>query len=225
MKSLLISCIVLILGMNLCKSQDCTFYFPQKQGTILVVNHYKAGDKLSGTTKTKIIETSGSSVKFSSETYDDQGKMLNSGQFEVKCKNGEFMMDMSSFTSNMNLNKFKNMKVDMQYDEITLPSSLSPGQQLNNGEIRINVTNEGMAIMKMTVKIINRKVVDIENITTPAGTYQCAKITYDVENQGMVTTHSSGVQYISKQVGIVKSEYYDANKNLKSYSVLNSVTQ
>ncbi len=224
-KLLTLTIIALIFGINNIKSQDCTFYFPQKPGTILIINHYKAPNKLSGTSKTKILEATGSSIKFSSEFINDQGKSLNSGEYEVKCKNGEFVMDMSSFTSNMNLSAYKNMKVDIQTDEMTLPSDLQPGQQLNNGEIRMTVSNQGLTLMKTTTKIINRKVVDIENVTTPAGTFQCAKITYDLETQSIVNIHSKGVEFVSKQAGIVRSESYDSNNKLQSYSVLNSITE
>jgi hypothetical protein len=222
-KLITLNIITLLFGISNVKSQDCTFYFPQKPGTVMIINHYKTNDKFSGTTKTKIIEATGSSIKFSSEYINDQGKSLNSGEYEVKCKNGEFAMDMSSLTNKMNLSAFKNMKTDIQYDEITLPSDLQPGEQLNNGEVRINISNNGMTIMKTTIKITNRKVVDIENITTPAGTFQCAKITYDVETQSLVTTHSKGVEFISKQAGVVRSESYDSKDKLQSYSVLNSV--
>ncbi len=214
-----------IIGITTVQSQNCTFYFPKKQGTTLVLNHYKAPEKLVSTTTTKVIEQSGDSIQFSSTINNADGKLINSGLYVVKCKNGEFVMDMSSFTNSMNLAAFKNMKTDIQSEDMSLPSNLQPGLQLNNGEVRITVSNQNMTIMRMTVKIINRKVIDVESVTTPAGTFQCWKISYDIDNEGMVTTHSKGIEFISQNQGIVRSESYDSNNNLQSYSVLNSFTE
>jgi len=226
MKKLIsVSLVMIFIGISIVKSQDCTFYFPSKPGTVMVVNHYKDKDKLTGTSKTKILEATGSAIKFSGEYYNDQNKLVNSGDYEVKCKNGEFVVDMSSFTRNMPILNNPNMKVDIQIDTLSIPSDLKPGMQLKDGAVRMTMTNAGVAMMKITIKIINRTVVDFEDVTTPAGTFNCAKITYDVESEGMMSTHTKAVEYVCRHAGVVKTESHDSNGKLLSYSLLNSITE
>jgi hypothetical protein len=77
----------------------------------------------------------------------------------------------------------------------------------------------------MSTKITNRKVEILEEITTPAGKYKCAKITYDMEMKMGMVIKLKGVEWISQKVGIVRSESYDQKGKLMSYSVLSSFTE
>jgi hypothetical protein len=89
----------------------------------------------------------------------------------------------------------------------------------------MNVSNQGMTMMNMVTKISNRKVDAMEEITTPAGKFNCAKISYDVETKMMMLIHMKGIQWISQKVGVVRSESYDQKGKLVGYSVLASITQ
>ena len=82
-----------------------------------------------------------------------------------------------------------------------------------------------MANMTMTIKILNRKVESKESITTPAGTFSCFKITYDMESStkimGMNTNVKlSSIDYLAEGIGVVKTESYDKKGELSGYSLL-----
>ena len=205
------------------KAQDCTFYFPQKPGTTLEMKHYNAKDKLTATTQTKIIEKSATSIKFTSEFSDEKDKKVHTGTYEVHCKNGEFTMDMSSFTQGMNLDAYKDMEIKFETDEMSFPSMLQPGMKLNDGEVRIKIANQGMTLMNMSMKIYNRVVEGKEDITTPAGTFSCYKITYDVDSKVLFKSQSKGVEWISKNAGIVRTESRDTKGKMVAYSVLSQL--
>ena len=74
----------------------------------------------------------------------------------------------------------------------------------------------------MNIITKDRTVVARENITTPAGTFDCYAITYTSElkmNMGM-NQINNGKQWISEGVGMVKQEDYNAKGKLTGSSVL-----
>lgn len=84
-------------------------------------------------------------------------------------------------------------------------------------------TNVGMSTMDFAIK--NRTVAGQEEMTTPAGTFSCYKITYDMDMNVKVmgmgrTTNLTGTEWIAEGVGMVRNEQYDKNGKLNSYSVL-----
>jgi hypothetical protein len=80
-----------------------------------------------------------------------------------------------------------------------------------------------MAIMNMTINVSNRKVEAVENLTTPAGTFECYKISFDVATKMMINVKSKGVEWFAKGIGMVKNETYDSNGKLLGSNVLTSI--
>ncbi len=224
-KKLLLVVAVMLGGAFILQAQDCTFYFPVKKGTTTEMKSYNGKDKLTGSVKSKVIDQSSDKIKFSSEVFDEKGKSLSTGEYEVQCKDGEYVMDMNSFLKGVDKNAYKDMDVKVEATEMTIPAKLSVGQKLNDGQISMKISNQIMTIMNMTVKVLNRQVVSFEDITTSAGTFKCAKITYDMETKIMGTTRTKVTEWISEKVGVVRSEVYDQKGKLSSYSVLTSISQ
>ena len=77
--------------------------------------------------------------------------------------------------------------------------------------------------MTMNISITNRKIVGKESVTTPAGTFECDKITSDltVETKMAIgfTLSFSTVEWLAPKVAVVKSESYKKGK-LQGYSLL-----
>lgn len=88
------------------------------------------------------------------------------------------------------MESFKDMEVSFSGSDMTFPSSLSVGQVLEDASITMAASSGGMTLMKMTINITNRKVVSSESVTVPAGTFDCYKITYDLETK-------MGINYIN----------------------------
>jgi hypothetical protein len=225
MKKYLSSFVALLVITIALNAQDCTFYFPSKPGTITEIKTYDGKDKLTASTKTKILESSATSVKFNSEVFDSKGKSLTKGDMEIKCANGEMVIDMKSYLKGLDMDKFKNMEMSFETKDMTLPAKLQAGQKLNDGEITIKISNQGMKIMTISIKITNRTVVAMEDVTTPAGTFKCAKITSDIENKTMFTIKSKMTEWIAAKTGTVRSESRDQKNKLQTYSVLTSLKE
>src|SRR6266542_662590 len=146
---------LLFVSFSVC-AQDCTFYFPTKVGTNLEMKTYDGKDKLKSSVKSKVLESTANSVKFNSEIFDEKGKSLSKGDYEVKCQNGEFVIDMKSYLKDMDMSKYKDMQMDMSATNMSIPKNLQVGQKLNDGEISIKVSSGGFKIMTISVKILNR---------------------------------------------------------------------
>ena len=74
--------------------------------------------------------------------------------------------------------------------------------------------------MNLVVKIINRKVVGNETVTVPAGTFECYKITYDMETKMMMKINSSVSEYINMGAGIIKTETHDSKGKILGTTIL-----
>jgi len=184
---------------------------------------YDGKDKLKSSVKSKVLESTANSVKFNSEIFDEKGKSLSKGDYEVKCQNGEFVIDMKSYLKDMDMSKYKDMQMDMSATNMSIPKNLQVGQKLNDGEISIKVSSGGFKIMTISVKILNRTVVGFEDITTPAGTFKSAKITSDLESKMMFTVKLKLTEWLSEKTGVVRSESRDQKDKLQTYTVLSAL--
>jgi len=210
---------LLIFGLSL-QAQDCTFYFPTKKGTSLELKTYNAKDKVTGTSKSNIVESTATSVKFNTEVLDSKGNSVSKGDYEVKCAGGEFVVDMKSYLQNVDMSKYKGMEMTVDARNMSIPSKLQAGQRLNDGEVDLK-----FQFMTISVKIYNRIVAGFEDITTPAGKFKCAKITANIDSKTVLTMKSKSVEWISEKVGVVRSENYNTSDKLLGYTVLTAITQ
>ncbi len=75
--------------------------------------------------------------------------------------------------------------------------------------------------MNMNVIIENRKVEAKETITTPAGTFECYKISSEISSKvAFVNQKFKSVDWFAKGVGMVRTETYDKKGKLESYALL-----
>ena len=124
-----------------------------------------------------------------------------------------------------------NMQMKMEGENMEYPATLSVGQKLKDAKMKISFTTEGMPMtMDMNFNIVNRKVEAKENITTPAGTYECFKISYETESvTGMMgqnmTTIMKAVQWYNMEAGDVKTANYNGDGKLLSYTLLTAITK
>jgi hypothetical protein len=213
---------------------QCDSYFNFKEGAEYEMEHYSAKEKLIGKYQTQIlsIEDKGGVLTaiIKGTMFDNKGKELTSIDFEYMCEDGVLKMDMKKFIPQDMYGSGSDIKFEMEGDYLELPQNLEVGQTLKDGLIEGKMIMEGnpmMGNMTMTVKIFNRKVESKESITTPAGTFSCFKITYDMESSnkvmGMNTKVTlSSVDYLAEGVGVVKTESYDKKGKLSGYSILTS---
>lgn len=208
-------------------AQDCEFYFPTTQGAMIEHRHFDGRERLNSVTRTTVLESmsteSGYLVKVNSELFDNKDQLLSSNSLEVKCEGGSFLLDMSGYFQDLNLDSFENMEVRVDSDNLALPSNLKQGSFLPPARSRISVVNAGVPVMNMVVNVYNRKVEAIEEVTTPAGTFSCYKVSYDLETIMLFQVKSRGIEWYAKDIGLVKSETYNRSGKLTGRTILSAL--
>lgn len=219
--------VTLLIPLGAVFGQDCAFYYPKQEGATLEITNYNRKDKVTGRTIQKItnVQESGNSLKASVQmkSYDDKDELIFESEVDVMCKDNEFNLSMENFINGQQMSAFSEADVTIDSDNLRYPANMKPGQELNDGVINISVNNAGMPVMNMTTTIDNRKVEGIEKITTPAGTFDCFKISYDITSKMMVSVTMKAVEWISMDAGVVKSESYKSNGKLMGYSLLTNL--
>jgi hypothetical protein len=79
----------------------------------------------------------------------------------------------------------------------------------------------GMTLMTISIDITEHQVEAEEKVTTPAGTFNCFRVSYLSNSKvalGKATTKT--VQWYARDIGVVKSESYDKKGALESRMLL-----
>lgn len=221
-KNLLLTAISLLILVHPGIAQDCTFFYPMEEGTIIEFEHYDKKAKLSGTTRQEITDKqiSDRAIQLSIKNtfFDEKGKELMTSDLTMECRDGVFTFDMDQFLNDEMLNGIGDMEFAIEGDNLEFPAKMSPGENLKDGEISLIVKD--MPMMNMTTTVYNRKVEAIEKVTTKAGTFECYKISYDVLTDAMINIHTKGIEWIARDVGAIRTESYNKNGKLTGYTVL-----
>jgi hypothetical protein len=141
----------------------------------------------------------------------------------MSCEDGIFKMDMKNFLDDETLKSFEGMEVTMDATDLDYPPVLAAGQALKDGNISVKVSSQGMVIMNMVVRVFDRKVEAVEDMTTPAGTFSCYKMSSAIESKTMFSVVTRSVDWVARKVGPVRSETYDKDGKLAGYMVLTSI--
>lgn len=218
------SIILFFLSISL-YSQSCNDFYILNKGVEFEYAHYNNKNKLEYTNSTTVIDVvqkdDGWIIQTDNVASDEKGQGIHKWKQEYRCKDGVLSFDMNSMFDQKQMSEFKDMEVQIVSDKLEIPSTLTVGQTLNNGSATLTVSNQGMKIMTMTVTITNRKVESKESITLPAGTFDCFKITYNIETKSIFKAQATAAEWYAKGIGMVKQESYDNNGKLVGYTVLN----
>jgi hypothetical protein len=216
---LLISFFLIIEANAQCKSP----YYNLKEGTIIVMESFDNKDKLQSRQETKVLKydetADGFDATIGYKVTDKKGKIASEGDYKMSCSQDVFKIDMSNFVPSESMSGFENMEVDVQMDQLEYPSSLSVGSNLKDASIIITTKNNPIP-MKMEFNITDRKVEGKEMVTTPAGTFDCFKISYNTRLKMLINMNFKNVEYLSENSGAVRTETYKSNGNLVGYSVI-----
>ena len=226
MKNLLLSSLLLLVAgfglraQNVCESGYLAF----RQGVSFELTNYDKKGKVTSIQHQKInsVEADGDGFKanVSLEVSNEKGKNLSEGNYGIECKDGVLYMDMSGMFDPRSMAGFKDMEMEMTGSALEFPAKLIPGQTLPDGNITMKASSGGMTLMTMTLEVTNRKVEATEVVTTPAGTFECVKISQETEMRAIIKRKFRTVSWFAIGVGMVKSENLDEKGNVESSTVL-----
>lgn len=206
---------------------QCNDYYVLEQGTEWTYENFGKNGKTAGKNQQKVTAYekigNGFRATINSIIFSDKGKKLMEADLEMTCDNGVMIMDMRKFIPEEQQKAFSSYEMKIESDNLELPSKLSAGQTLKNGSVTMSAVGSPIP-MTMAVQITDRKVVGKETITTPAGTFDCYKITSKSNTQTKMGINMSfefsSTEWIAEKVGMVKSESFDKNGKSNGYTVL-----
>lgn len=227
MKKTFISCLISSLLIAGIRAQDCPMYYPDMKDAVLEYKQYDKKGGLAGSSIQKItdIRKSGGSVEISvtAESFDAKGKSLGSVDLTARCDGGVYYIDMKNYLGQQSMESFEDMEMTVEGGNLEMPNNMKAGDLLKNGDLKMTFSSGGMTVMNMTVNISNRKVEAVEDLTTPAGTFECYKISYDAATKMMMNVKTKGVEWYARDVGMVKSESYSSDGKLMGSNVLTAL--
>jgi hypothetical protein len=199
-------------------------YYPDQENAQMEYKQYDKKGGLTGSTIQKITgikkSPNAAEAQISSEHFDAKGKSLGSMNLTARCEGGVYYIDMKNYMNQQSSDPYKDMEMTMEGGNLEMPWNLKAGDALKNGDLKMSFSNAGMTMMTMTISISNRKVDAVENVTTPAGTFECYKISYDIATKMMINIKMKGAEWYAKNVGLVKSESYNTDGKLMGSTVL-----
>jgi hypothetical protein len=225
-KSILISIVAIFLIASIA-AQDCPMYYPDKVNSQLEYKQYDKKGNPNGSSIHKVTDYkktgTGYEVNVSAESFDAKGKSLGTMELSAKCDGGVYYIDMKNLIGAQTMESYKDMEMKIDGGNLELPASMKAGDMLKSGDMKMSFSSGGMTLTNMTFNVSNRKVEAVESITTPAGTFECYKISYDVAAKMVVNMKTKGIEWYAKGTGLVKSESYSTDGKLVGSFVLTAV--
>lgn len=229
MKRLLFITLSAITAFGLSSFADmCDNLYMFKEGSSTKMTHYNEKGKETGSNKTVYTSVNKSgdvvTVKATSETFDKKGKSEGTANYTMRCKDGILYFDMRMMLSPEQTSSTKDVQMTVEGGDLEFPADLKVGSTLKDGTLTMKSTTSGegpqINLFNINMRIYNRKVEAKENVTTPAGTFECFKITSDFETKALFKISGKTATWFSQEAGTVKTESYDSKGKLQGYSTL-----
>jgi uncharacterized protein YjbK len=211
------------------RAQLCDAYFPIEEGSTVEMKQYDEKDKLTGgslqTVLKKTVLPTGLKLLVKTQVFDAKDKESGTMESELRCENGVFYFDMKKFMDQSQMSEMKDMEMEVESADMEVPGNLTVGQTLKDASITMKMSSNGMQMFTMTVNVTNRKVEGQEKITTPAGTFDCYKISYDIMTKVMFKVEAKSIDWMARDVGVVRSESYNAKGKLTGYTLMTALNR
>lgn len=202
-------------------AQDCNTFLYMTNNAQVQMKIYDAKGKESGVqnwTITNVTKNGNGYVSTVNNVMtDEKGKEIGKSTGEYKCEGGVLKADVRMAMPAGQMGAYQPGEAKLESGYLEYPSALSAGQTLKDVDVTMDI---GMAGGGMTgtadIKQMNRKVETKEPVTTPAGTWEAYKITYNSTMKikmivGM-TMNFDVSEWFVPGVGVVKTETYRKGK-------------
>jgi len=226
--------LLLVVCLSIASFGQCNTFFPLKENVRYEYELYDKKEKLSGRMAHTIKNVSGSDndmrATLAQELFDiKNGDKISSSELEWTCKDGVLHFDMKSMnlmmdnTQQMNLSD-GGMSVEVTGDELDLPSNLDVGQTLRDVSYTIKMSMGTLTLMNKTFVVKDRKVESQESVSSPAGSFDCYKVSFTTTDDKGRNSMKSAVWY-AKDSGLIKSENYNESGKVTNRQVLVKVSK
>lgn len=224
--------LILLLTAPGINAQNCNFYLPLVENSGLVYENYNRRDRLEGSQQVVIKSVRNEADRVVATVharhFDRRERVQHEGEYDVICQGDHLRIDIQSLLDQSVLEGFSDMELEIEGDELVLPSGLSEGQDLPDAAMKVSIRSGGMQFAEMTLKVENRRVLGRETIEVPAGTFDAYKISYEthIETRAVgipIRTRTKTIEYHVEDLGMVRSEYFNDNDRPQGYTVLSRI--
>lgn len=197
------------------RAQNCLgYYFLQNNKTVEMALYNKKGDETGRQVYrvSNVINSGGvTTARLDSEMFDKKGKSIVKSESNIKCDGGVVMMDMKMAMPQQQSNQMAKADVKTSEFYIEYPYSMNVGDQLKDAEMHMEIDMGNGMKQSVDMEVKERKVEGKENVTTPAGTWECYKISFKnhmrMKTMGIgVPVNTEGIEWYAPGFGIVKTE-------------------
>ena len=225
MKTNLLLVLFFLIGILSLTAQDnCSKFYPMTEGVSMEFTNYNKKGKVEGISSYKVTETNTvgntTNATMAINLKDEKGKEIYSTDYKLSCTGNMVTLDYESLLPSDMMNQYGDMDIEISGNDIEIPNDLSVGQNLADANVTMNISMSGIN-MKIAVDMLKRKVEKKENVTTPAGTYDCFVLYSENQSKVMMANqvYPSRV-WLAEGVGMVKQETYKKNGDLMSSTLL-----
>lgn len=206
---------VVVFSLNT-MAQNCMNYLLLQNNKKIGLTVYNKKGKENGkqTWDVSMVRTANGVTKATvkSEFFDKDGKSINKATNDIQCKGGALQMNMKMMLGEDQVKAWgENAEVKASGEFLEYPATLGEGSSLPDGHLHMDIkTQQGMNIA-VDLDVTERLVLGKETITSPAGTWECFKIS---SKQRMVSKVAGiGIpfkievkEWFAPGVGVIKSE-------------------
>jgi hypothetical protein len=172
-------------------AQDCSQYlYLQKNKTIEMTAYNKKGDVIAKTVSTvSNVSTSKGTTTANvvTESFDKKGKSMGTMNVDYQCNGNGLSMQMHMDGQQSKQPVTMDVKVNNTSGDPEYPADMKVGDHLKDYTSQVQMISG----MTSTVKTTDRIVLAKEDLTTPAGTWNCFKISYKSSNSTAFTKSNS----------------------------------
>jgi hypothetical protein len=204
----------LLCSLAIC-AQDCPgYYFLQNNKTIEMAVLNKKGEQSAKQvyTVTNVDNSGGTTTAdLATEMFDKKGKTIAKSTAKIKCTGGIMMVDMKMSMPAQPGGPSANADVKADDIYIEYPGSMNVGDALKDAKMHLDMESNGGMKQTFDMEVFDRKVEGREPVTTPAGTWDCFKISYKakmrMKTMGIgVPINVEGTEWFAPGFGVVKTE-------------------
>lgn len=227
--------IIIVMGVMVVfgvKAQECNPILFLKEGNVLeYVNYDKKGKEISTTVhETIAVDKQPDRIEaiLKGTVKEVKGKDDYSMEYKATCREGIISIEMARFFDSSKLMEYdeEDFVVEVDGSVLEFPRGMVAGDILNDGSITVRVAKESFTIITIIMDVKNRKVHAKESVTTPAGTFNCQKVTFDFYTKfGIFKLYGSGTEWYQDDKVLVRSESYNKKGKLIGYTELTNIVE
>ena len=215
-------------------TQNCSGYYYMTNSVVEMTTYDKKAKENGKLTYTiSDLNTSGNTTtaSFTSKMNDEKGKSISKGKGKYKCSGGNLYIDAKVAMPQEQMSAYKDMDIKADEAFIEYPADFTAGQSLKDANFKMDIINKGAVFSTTTLEQTNRKIEGKETVTSPAGTWECWKITYDGRFKATIGGPSGiGIpinfkttEWFAPGFGIVKTETYNKNGKLMGSTLITAI--